>query len=162
MILFDRRESLAGWHSINDRVMGGASDSRIDHDSSGYAVFSGVVSLANHGGFASVRCPVIEPCRQGITAYELTVRGDGKTYTLSLRVGPEFDGVSYQAKFQPPTGDWTRIRLLVGDFVPSWRGRPVPGAPVLETRKVQQIGLLIAGRQEGPFRMEIRSINALP
>ena len=142
--------------------MGGISVSRIDYDSHGHAVFSGIVSFANNGGFASVRCRVIAPCRNRITAYALTVRGDGKTYKLSLRVAPEFDGVSYQAKFQAAPDDWLRIQLPLTDFVPTWRGRPVPDAPILDTTKVQQIGLLIADRQEGPFRMEIQSINVLP
>ena len=160
MIRFDRPESLAGWHAIDDAVMGGVSHSRIGYDPAGHAVFSGIVSLANNGGFASVRCRVIEPCRESIMACELTVRGDHKTYKLSVRVGPEFDGVSYQARFQAPPGDWTRIRLQVRDFVPSWRGRSVPDAPLLDPTKVQQIGLLIADGQEGPFRLEIQSIKA--
>ena len=161
MICFDRPESLADLHSIDDVVMGGASASRIDFDSRGHAVFSGIVSFANNGGFASVRCRVVESCRDRIMAYALTVRGDGKTYKLSLRVSPEFDGVSYQAKFQAPPGDWSRIQLPVTDFVPFWRGRLVPDAPALDTSRVRQIGLLIADRQEGPFRMEIQSIKAL-
>ena len=162
MICFDRMKSLAGWHSIDDAVMGGISASRIDYDSRGHAVFSGIVSFANNGGFASVRCRVIAPCRNGITAYGLTVRGDGKTYKLSLRVAPEFDGVSYQAKFQAPPGDWLRIQLPLTDFVPTWRGLPVPDAPILDATKVQQIGLLIADQQAGSFRMDIQSINVLP
>jgi len=161
LICFDRMKSLAGWHSIDDAVMGGISASRIDYDSRGYAVFSGIVSFANNGGFASVRSRVIAPCRAGITAYGLTVRGDGKTYKLSLRVDPAFDGVSYQAKFQAPPGDWLRIQLPLTDFVPTRRGRPVPDAPILDATKVQQIGLLIADKQAGPFRIEIQSINVL-
>ena len=160
MIRFDRPQSLAGWHAIDDTVMGGISGSRIVLDPAGYAVFSGIVSFANNGGFASVRGPVIEPGRASIIAYELTVRGDRKTCKLSLRVGQEFDGVSYQARFQAP-GDWTRIRLPVRDFVPSWRERSVPDAPALDPTKVRQIGFLIADRQEGPFRLEIQSIKAL-
>ena len=162
MICFDRPESLAGWHSIDDAVMGGISASRVDYDSRGHAVFSGIVSFANNGGFASVRRRLIAPRRNGITAYALTVRGDGKTYKLSLRVDPEFDGVSYQAKFQAPPGDWLRIQLPLTDLVPTWRGRPVPDAPILDATKVQQIGLLIADQQAGPFRMEIQSIDVLP
>ena len=90
------------------------------------------------------------------------MRGDGTIYKLSLRVDPEFDGVSYQARFQPRPGKWTIIRLPVADFVPTWRGRPVVGAPVLDPAKLKQIGLLIADRQEGSFCIEIRSIDSLP
>jgi len=162
MICFDRRESLAGWHSIDDAVMGGRSASRIDYDSRGHAVFSGSVSFANNGGFASVRCRAITLRRDGVTAYALTVRGDGKIYKLSLRVDSTFDGISYQAKFQAPPGDWLRIQLPLTDFMPTWRGRPVPDAAILDPTKVQQIGLLIADQQEGPFQLAIQSIKLLP
>lgn len=162
MIRFDNPEVLARWLAIGDAVMGGTSNGRIDHDPRGHAVFSGNVSFANGGGFASVRCPVIEPGREAITAYELTARGDGKTYKLSLRVDPGFDGIAYQARFAPPPANWTRIVLPLAEFLPTWRGRPVPDAPPLDPARLRQIGFLIADRQQGPFRVEIRSIIALP
>lgn len=161
VIRFDSAEALARWQAIGDAVMGGISSGRIDYDPHGHALFSGNVSFANNGGFASVRCPVVEPGREAATAYELTVRGDGKTYKLSLRVDSGFDGISYQARFAPPP-DWTRILLPLAEFLPTWRGRPVPDAPPLDPARLQQIGFLIADRQQGRFRMEIRSIVALP
>ncbi len=161
VIRFDSPAALARWQPIGDAVMGGISSGRIDHDPQGHAVFSGNVSFANGGGFASVRCPVVEPGREAVTAYELTVRGDGKTYKLNLRIDSGFDGISYQARFAPPP-DWTRILLPLAKFLPTWRGRPVPDAPPLYPARLQQIGFLIADRQQGPFRMEIRSIIALP
>jgi hypothetical protein len=42
--------------------------------------------------------------------------------------------------------------------LPSWRGRPVPDAPPLDTARLRQIGLMIADRQEGPFALALRSI----
>jgi len=52
---FDDRSAVDGWHAIDDRVMGGVSCSRLRHDPAGHAVFEGEVSLAQNGGFASVR-----------------------------------------------------------------------------------------------------------
>lgn len=162
MIRFDKPDAVAAWQAIGDVVMGGISSGRMDYDPRGHAVFSGNVSFANGGGFASVRCPVIAPGREAVTAYELAVRGDGKTYKLSLRVDPGFDGINYQARFAPPAATWTRILLPLEDFLPGWRGRPVPDAPPLDPASLCQIGFLIADRQQGPFRLEIRSITALP
>ena len=162
MIRFDSMQALADWQTINDAVMGGVSSSRIDYVAAGHAAFSGVVSLANNGGFASVRCRVVEPCREPISAYVLTARGDGKTYKLSLRMDPNFDGISYQARFQAAPGDWTRIRMPVTSFLPTWRGRLIADAPLLDPTRVRQLGLMIADAQAGPFRLEIRSIEPLP
>ena len=159
-VLFDFSDpkSVALWNPINDGVMGGSSRSQLRHDTTGHAVFSGEVSFANNGGFASVRCQPSDLGRNGVTAYLLAVRGDGKRYKLNLRTDNSFDGVNYQVQFDPPAGLWTTCRLPCADFLPSWRGRPVPDTPPLDTARVRQIGLMIADRQEGPFTLAVRSI----
>lgn len=148
------------WHPINDGVMGGVSTSRLQSDKDGHAVFSGVVSFENNGGFASVRCQPGNLGMKGVTAYLLEVRGDGKCYKLNLRTDDSFDGINYQVRFDPPAGRWGVCRLASADFLPTWRGKPVPDAPPLDTGRVRQIGLMIADRQEGPFALAIRSISA--
>ena len=128
-VLFDFSDpkSVALWNPINDGVMGGSSRSQLRHDTTGHAVFSGEVSFANNGGFASVRCQPSDLGRNGVTAYLLSVRGDGKRYKLNLRTDNSFDGVNYQVQFDPPAGLWTTCRLPSADFLPSWRGRPGTG-----------------------------------
>ena len=156
---FDTPEAVAAWYAIDDRVMGGVSASGMALDTKGHAVFSGSVSLANNGGFASVRSAVMASGNVGGSAYLLTVRGDGKRYKFSIRTGAEFDGISYQAALQPPAGEWTVIRLAAADFIPTWRGRVVDHLPPLDPSCAQQIGLLIADRQSGPFKLDLRAIE---
>jgi NADH dehydrogenase [ubiquinone] 1 alpha subcomplex assembly factor 1 len=146
------------WRPIDDGVMGGLSRSQLRHDPNGHAVFAGRVSLGNAGGFASVRCQPTELGREGVTAYLLEVRGDGKRYKLNLRTDDGFDGVNYQARFDPPAGRWTTCRLAGADFLATWRGKPVPDAGPLDASRVRRLGLMIADRQEGPFELTIRSI----
>jgi NADH dehydrogenase [ubiquinone] 1 alpha subcomplex assembly factor 1 len=155
---FDTAASTGSWQAIDDVVMGGVSASRFAWSAEGWAVFSGVVSLANNGGFASVRAPVAAPAGGG-TAFLLTVRSDGQRYKFSVRTDQGFDGVAYQAVFQPPAAEWVTLSLAVADFVPSWRGRIVANAPPLDPARLQQLGLLIADRQEGSFRLEVRAIE---
>jgi hypothetical protein len=121
-------------------------------------VFSGFVSLANNGGFASVRSPSFAALGGG-GAFLLTVRGDGKRYKFSVRTDTAFDGVSYQAAFQPPPGEWVVVHLAAGDFLPTWRGRIVDNAPPLDPARAQQLGLLIADRQAGGFRLAVGAIE---
>jgi hypothetical protein len=146
------------WNPINDSVMGGVSHSQLRYDPAGHAVFAGHVSFENNGGFASVRCQPCDLGRKEVVAYLLEVRGDGKRYKLNLRTDNGFDGVNYQARLEPPAAIWTTCRLACADFLPSWRGRPVPDAPPLDTARLRQIGLMIADRQEGPFALAVRSI----
>jgi hypothetical protein len=158
LIRFDSAAAVANWLPIDDAVMGGASWSRMRLDPQGWAVFEGAVSLEYNGGFASVRSrPASFGCADA-AAYVLEVRGDGKHYKLNLRTDDAFDGVNYQARFEAPADVWTRLRIAVADFRPSFRGRSVPGAPALDPGKLRQIGLMIADRQQGPFSLAIRSI----
>ena len=155
---FSDPQSVALWNPINDGVMGGISQSQLRYDRAGHAVFTGHVSFENNGGFASVRCQPGDLGGKGVTVYLLDVCGDGKRYKLNLRTDNSFDGVNYQVAFHPPAGIWTTCRLASTDFLPSWRGKPVPDAPPLDTSRVRQMGLMIADRQEGTFELAIRSI----
>lgn len=159
-VLFDFADpnAVAVWRPVNDGVMGGVSSSQLRHDPTEHAVFTGHVSFANNGGFASVRCRPCELGRKRVEAYLLRVRGDGKRYKLNLRIDDGFDGINYQARFEPPAGRWTTCRLSRADFLPTWRGKSVPGAPPLDTSQVRQIGLMVGDHQAGPFELAIRSI----
>ena len=157
---FDSLVSVADWSAIDDSVMGGASHSRLRHDAAGHAVFEGVVRLENNGGFASVRSRPLDLGAPGAANYSLEVRGDGKRYKLNVRADDAFDGVSYQARFEPPAGTWTVVRLPLSEFQLNFRGRSVAGAPPLDPARVRQIGLTIAERQAGSFALRLRSILA--
>jgi hypothetical protein len=155
---FDTADSVDAWFSIDDRVMGGVSRSRLRHDPAGHAVFEGIVSLENEGGFASVRSQPQDLGVPGAVSYLLEACGDGRRYKLNLRTDDSFDGVNYQAAFEAPAGKWTWIGLPVSDFHPTFRGRIVTGAPPLDPARVRQIGLVVADRQAGPFSLAVRSI----
>jgi hypothetical protein len=157
---FEYASSVTDWSVIGDSVMGGISRSCLRHDPAGFAVFEGLVSLENNGGFASVRSRVLDLGGPGVVDYVLEVRGDGKRYKLNLRTDDAFDGVNFQAAFEPLASEWTSVRLPVSGFRPTFRGRVVPGAPPLDPARVRQMGLVIADRQAGPFALTVRSIRA--
>ena len=157
---FQAAESTAGWSAIDDAVMGGVSASRLRHDPAGHAVFEGLVSLGNNGGFASVRSRPGELGAPGAVSYVLEVRGDGKRYKLNLRTDDAFDGANYQAAFETPRDQWTTVRLPISGFRATFRGRVVATAPPLDPARVRQVGLMIADRQVGTFALEVRSISA--
>jgi len=156
---FESPAAVADWSAIDDRVMGGVSRSRLRYDLAGYAVFEGIVSLEHNGGFASVRSRPLDLGMPQVLNYVLEVGGDGKRYQLNLRTDEAFDGVNYQAVFAPPAGIWSVVRLPLSAFVPTFRGRSVPGAPPLDSARVRQIGLMIADRQIGAFALAVRSIR---
>jgi len=159
--LFDFADPLAAqaWYSIDDRVMGGVSHSRLRHVPPGHAVFEGEVSLERNGGFASVRS---SPAARGLPGAQdclMEVRGDGKQFKLSLLTDDGFDSLNYQAPFTPAVAEWQILRLPLAAFRASFRGREVVGAPPLDPARIRQVGLMIAARQGGPFALAIRQIS---
>jgi len=151
-------EGESHWREIGDPIMGGLSygDMTI---AAGIGIFSGVVSLDRGGGFASVR--------SGDGSYDLSkhdglvlrVQGDGKRYGLRLRTYEVFDGINYQADFQPPADVWQDVEIPFTSFQPFFRGKEVAGIPPLDPGAIRSFGLIIASRQAGPFRLEIESIK---
>lgn len=158
LFCFDHAASVADFSPVDDRVMGGQSLSQLRFGSAGYAVFEGEVSLAAGGGFASVRSRPLDLGDPRALAIQIEVLGDGKRYKLNLRTDDTFDGLTYQAHFQPAPGAWSVLRLPLRSFAPTWRGRPVDGAPVCRPDRLRQLGLTIGERQAGPFALALRLI----
>jgi NADH dehydrogenase [ubiquinone] 1 alpha subcomplex assembly factor 1 len=159
---------VAKWSATDDRVMGGVSRSHLRFDPMGHAVFEGVMSLEQNGGFASVRAdapplplpppPPPPPPLEKLTHYVVDVRGDGKRYKLNLRMSGQFSRVSYQATFPTVANEWTTVAIPVSSFEPTFRGRRVLDAPPLNAALVDQVGLMISDRQDGAFQLAIRKI----
>jgi NADH dehydrogenase [ubiquinone] 1 alpha subcomplex assembly factor 1 len=149
---------VAKWSATDDRVMGGVSRSRLRFDPKGYAVFEGVMSLEQNGGFASVRADSMPPPLEKITRYVVEVRGDGKRYKLNLRMSGRFSRVSYQSTFATAANEWITVAIPVNGFKPTFRGRSVLDAPPLNAALVDQVGLMISDEQDGAFQLAIRKI----
>lgn len=145
---------------VNDQVMGGRSVSRWRRDAGGYGVFEGLVSLADGGGFASVRAALENTDLSGHAGVVVRVRGDGKRYRLILRNDRGLSGINHMHDFVAPDGEWREVVLPFAGFRPSRRGRTPPDAPPLDPARIRQLGLMIADRQAGPFHLEVAWIRA--
>ena len=161
-ILFDFQaaSNSTAWQIVNDDVMGGVSTSRFQVLTNGGAVFSGVVSLENNGGFASVRSSPVRENLNGCDAFVLRVRGDGRRYKFTVRTESGFNAPNYQAEFTTKRGEWEDHRLAFKDFVPTFRGRILTDVPPLNPAKVASVGFLISDQQEGAFKLEVAWVKA--
>ena len=98
-----------GWKAIDDRIMGGCSQSRPECLPGVGLRFSGTVRLENNGGFASIRSDQGHFDLSKYSGLKIRVHGDGHTYKLSLRTDHYYDGVSYQAPFATEAEVWQEI-----------------------------------------------------
>jgi monofunctional biosynthetic peptidoglycan transglycosylase len=138
------------WETINDAVMGGISTSGIFMSENNTAVFQGEVSLDHPRKFDL----------NGFQGLEVRVLGDGKAYRLRLRTDDDYEGIAYQAHFSTTPGEWILVRVPFDTFNPVFRGRVVSDAPQLDIDSVRRIGFIVADKQAGPFRLEIRWVKA--
>lgn len=154
LIDFQERDEAARWRAINDGVMGGISRGAL-HVKDAIGVFSGETSLANNGGFASVRRDPEAMDLSAAPGVVLRIRGDGRRYQLRLYTDQLPRGAAYRASFQPTAGEWQRVELSWRDFTPMFRGRRLEGIAPLDPSRIDQLGLMIVDRQAGPFRLEL-------
>lgn len=144
------------WFPLNDDVMGGVSRSELITTTSGTAIFRGVVSFENNGGFATVQTNLAQPLN--LAAYRgltIKLKGDTKRYGMYLRTNSR--SLVYQATFDT-TGEWQTIQLPFEQFKPTYFGRTVPGDPI-DASIIRSMSVLIEYKQEGPFTLEIAHIS---
>jgi hypothetical protein len=156
---FSEQSATEQWEPITDRVMGGLSDSSIGIDERN-AVFSGVVSLENKGGFASIRTTNDLPDLTAFRGLRISVRGDGNSYQLRASSKSDEAGHAYKHDFAPTAGEWLEVELPFAEFVMSAHGRLIDDAPALDPRKIHQLSFLIAGGHSGEFALHIRRVEA--
>ena len=149
------------WEAIDDRIMGGLSVSSPDYVADIGLRFSGNVSLENDGGFASIRSEAAVYDLGRYSGLKLRIRGDGKTYKLSLRTDVFYDGVSYQAEFTTEAGAWQDIELPFDAFVPTHHGLKLTTVAPMDTADVKSFGIFIADKQKGPFQLDIAWIKGV-
>lgn len=162
VVLFDfsRPADLAGWHSVDDVVMGGCSSGTCSVEGD-HLLFSGILSLAHGGGFSSIRSPFESWDLDGTDTILLRVRGDGRAYKFGLRTSAAFDAVLYQTRFLPLNGYWSDIPVPIQDLLPVFHGQPVLEAPPVNLAAIRNFSILIGDRQEGKFSLGIARISAL-
>jgi len=155
LMQFDNGPQEARWVAVNDGVMGGRSSGG-PTVADGRMEFTGDLSLANNGGFASVRSVGRTFDLSDASTVVLRVRGDGRSYQLRLATDASYRGrqVSYGAEFNTRAGEWTEVRVPLASLQPTVRGSRLQGPP-LDASQVREIGLLLGDKREGPFALSV-------
>ena len=155
LMQFEGDPSEPGWVVVNDDVMGGRSRGAVVV-ADGELRFTGMLSLANNGGFSSIRTRERNFDFTAMTNVVLKVRGDGRVYQLRVATDARFHGISisYAASFQTTEGKSTLVRVGLTDLKPTARGTPLDG-PQLDPSQVRAIGLLIGDKREGAFSLAV-------
>ncbi|MDP5037456.1 MAG: CIA30 family protein [Alishewanella sp.] len=145
---------------IHDTVMGGRSkgNARLMSENNG-VLFVGDLSLENNGGFASIEFNLAQALpKQRFQQVVLATVADGRTYQLRLKTPYIPRGVAYVAEFKT-TADVQRYAFNLADFQGRYRGRALTNMPELHFKDVQQVSLMLADKNPGPFRIELYDLQ---
>lgn len=132
------------WGSLDDGVMGGVSASQVQWQHG--LRFTGQVSTANNGGFASVRTRNLEPPLnlgqwQGTVLY---AQGDGQRYKWILRDSPGWDSLAYCRSFDTEADRAIVVRTPFLDMVATRRARTVPESTPLNPAQLYSMQLMLS------------------
>ena len=153
---FSNQKNINEWNVVNDGVMGGISKSSLVLTNSGNGKFSGHVSLANNGGFASIQLDRTILLSQEKKFIVLRIKGDGKRYEFRIK-GKSSQFESYVHQFST-SGDWENLKLAIREFYPQYRGRKL-NIPNFNFKTIEQLSFLISNKQEEDFELLIDSIS---
>lgn len=159
------------WGAVDDVVMGGVSASNLTL-ANNKAIFSGMVSTDNNGGFASVRCKNFTPPwdLSGYAGIRLKVKGDGKRYKFITRCEGKWDGISYCYSFDTVADTWITVDIPFSQLIPVFRAKTLLDADKFDCSKIYSLQLMLSKFeydgaynphfQAGSFILEIESIKA--
>lgn len=169
--VFQFEEGEPNWYTVDDSVMGGISDSRVDvvfsqtgpednliEDYRLY--FAGTMSLENNGGFSSARSDWMPMDLSNYDGILLRVLGDGKNYRLRIRSAEFGSRISYNALFRTKADTWTLAYVPFEDMVPTRFGY-VMDVGKLDPATVASFGLMLSDKQPGEFALQVDWMRAV-
>jgi uncharacterized protein YbjT (DUF2867 family) len=159
------------WGALDDIVMGGVSESSI-RLTDNTALFTGNVSTANSGGFASVRTRNFDSPIDltGFSGIQLRVKGDGKRYKFILRNESKWEAIGYCYSFDTVYNIWITVTIPFDQLIPVFRAKTVKDAAKLDASQIYSCQLMLSKFEydgglnpkftPGLFQLELESIKA--
>ena len=157
---FNTPESGKIWVSVNDNVMGGISEGKLKITQDKTLFFYGSLSLANNGGFASIRClPAQLGLKKNDSIY-FQAKGDGREYTMNLYTNKRLTAFSYRQSFQTKNNEWVEISLPLEKFITTSFGKVIPKAEPINPTDIESLGFMLGDKKPGAFQVEFKEIKA--
>jgi NADH dehydrogenase [ubiquinone] 1 alpha subcomplex assembly factor 1 len=152
----------ANWAILSDNVMGGRSEAEIAYTDRA-VVLKGTVSLKNRGGFVSIKSGWGTKDLSSFKTVKITFRSSSQVYAFTLENSYRWYEPAYKHNFSASKPDtWETVSLNLDDFTEERIGNPTGNkvnTSILEN--ILRIGIATNEKREGPFQLEIASIEFL-
>ena len=156
---FTGADAAKEWQTVNDGVMGGVSEGKFKLTDKKTMEFFGTLSLANNGGFASVRSKAKKLGLVRGDTLVTRVKGDGREYSMNLYLNKPLTAFSYRATVQTKKDEWIEVKVPLDKFEATSFGRTVKTAGAVKPEEINAIGFTLGDKKAGPFKMEVEWIK---
>jgi NADH dehydrogenase [ubiquinone] 1 alpha subcomplex assembly factor 1 len=156
---FTAADAAKEWQTVNDGVMGGVSDGKFKITDAKTMEFFGTLSLANNGGFASVRTKAKKLSLEEGDALVVKIRGDGREYMLNLYPNRSQVAYSYRASVPTKKDEWIEVKIPLYKFEATSFGRMVKNAGPVKPAEINSLGIMLGDKKAGPFKLEMEWIK---
>ncbi len=150
----------SNWVKLSDNVMGGISEAQIEYGANSVIV-KGNVSLKNRGGFVSIKSNFGKLDLSAYKAVKITFRSTKQIYAFTLENSRRWYEPAYKHAFNAKEiNKWETVSLDLDNFVEEIIGQPTgnkTNKSILES--ILRIGISTNEKKEGPFQLEIESIE---
>lgn len=98
-------------------------------------------------------------------SFEMKLRSDQRIYTLQIKPLSSYEEDIYQAIIPLPReheiNQWRTVKIPFSDFFLTYRGYLEESSPKWYGQNIKSVGILMAERYDGPFKIDIEYIKAI-
>jgi NADH dehydrogenase [ubiquinone] 1 alpha subcomplex assembly factor 1 len=154
-----QEEGLEGWATVDDRVMGGESKSKVMAIDAALH-WEGDLSLESNGGFVSVRSPWERGQLDKASKVVMKARGSKGVYAMRLATSQVYYEPTHQAFFEVDETSWTTFSWSLSEFETTVLGRATGERfDIANVDAVGRIGIMKNDGNPGPFWLEVDFIR---
>lgn len=152
----------SNWAILSDNVMGGVSDGQLEYGNNSVTL-KGNVSLKNRGGFVSIKSNFEKIDLSSYKTVKITFRSTNQKYAFTLENSRRWYEPAYKHEFSAKEiNKWETVSLDLDNFMEEVIGQPTgKKADKSITESILRIGISTNEKREGPFELEIESIEFL-
>ena len=148
-----------GWFVVVDGVMGGLSSGVLESSETGLAL-SGSISLANNGGFSSIRTRYQRFDLSKSSEVLIRYRAKGQKFALTLNNYRRFWQPQFKTFLPETNGEWVEKIIPFSSFAKMRFDSVLGSGPTeRELANIIRLGLISSDKKEGKFIFEVSDIK---
>lgn len=144
------------WVVISDNVMGGITRSKLEYTETSL-VLTGTISLANYGGFSSVKTRFRNIDLSDYKGLRIRYKSTNQRFAFTLEDSRNWTQPNFKGDL-PPSKDnaWSECTISFKDFKEYQIGEPTgEKLDPASLKNIVRLGIITTEKKEGPFSLEV-------